>query len=206
MISPQSLLDIVNYSGLAIQNAITKSQYKNSLNDLPKINEVYSFFLELQKDHPEITIDSVPSLPEDLKKLTPGLYQKNNILICATAITPNEFKYKALYTGSLLNQSCLSGDLKGIYLSILKKCSDGIHYEPMSFSYLIRDEFFSSTSTRFIVPFLVLPATIPEELDSQWVYLAMRQLAKDLSPAIEYKYLLTEDKEIELMAAWGLYN
>lgn len=199
------VFDILKKSENDIKLALSKEKYTNELNDLPKILEVFSFFYEMLEKHPNLQANNLPALPKDLKEVQPGIYFKNGFIVCASPVTSEEFKYKALYSGSLANQSCIQSELSGVYLNILKVTADGFHVEPSAFSYLLRDEFFSNISTRFVVPFLILNTVIPEPLEFQWPYLAMKELSQQLSPLIEYRYLVTSDEELRLLVEWGQY-
>lgn len=201
-----SILDVIRDSKQAVLKLLTMEKYQQHQNTYPMVSEVYNFFEEIPAKTYPSSYNQIPTLPVDLKTIVPGLYKYNDSLISATRVTSQEFKYKALYTGSHLVRSCLADELSGIYLCILTKGLDGIHYEPMAFSYLLRDEFFDGKSTRYIVPFLVLPTTLPDELSFQWPYLAIRQLAKTLSPLVDYHYLASDPKEVELLKAWGVYD
>lgn len=205
MIKTESLSTIVKSSHRSIEIALSKPKFKRELNSLPKISEIFSFFLKAISTYNIVQLNDLPNLPSDLKKITEGIYKKDQFLVCASNVKPQDFKYDALYIGSLINQSCVQNEMSGIHLSILTQCSDGYHYEPIAFSYLLKDDFFNSNSTRFIVPFLNLPTTVPDELEYQWVYLAMRQLSIHFSPLIEYKFLADDDKEISLLQSWGVY-
>lgn len=195
---------LLNSENLII-SALGMDKFQKERNSLPKINEVFQFFHSLLEGKESINEGDIDSLPADLKALKTNLYKDNNYLISCTKVTAQEFKYLAMYSASLLTQSVISDELSGVYMCILRKCEDGIHYEPTAFSYLFRDEFFYSVSDRFIVPLLILPTTIPEQLEFQWPYLAMRELSLNHSPTLDYKYLLQDEKEIELAKLFNVF-
>lgn len=205
MIVENSLIEVLSKSQEVIEFALSKPKFKNELTSLPKINEIFTFFFKAIEEFNISKLETLPPLPVDLKNISNGIFLKDNYLICASTVSPISFKYDALYIGSLLNQSCVQLEMSGVHISILTKCADGIHYEPIAFSYLLRDDFFTSESSRFIVPFLNLPTTLPLELEFQWVYLAIRELSMKFCPAIEYKFLADDDKEINLLKQWGVY-
>ena len=200
------LLTILANSRSHIEKAINKSKYKNHLQSLPKINEQYEFFARASKSYNVVNPDLLPPLPENLREVQSGvIYKRGTHILCATAVTPESFKYEALYTAGLINHSCIKEDMSGVYISILKLSGDNIHYEPLAFSFLVRDDFFSSSSDRFILPFLILDETIPQPLIFQWVFLALQYLSVNLQTGIEYKHIASEKAEIDLLKSWGLY-
>lgn len=199
------LKDNIIESENLIISALGMDKYKKERVSLPKINEVFSFFHSLLESSDLCNLDDVMDLPSDLKSLQQGVFKDKDRLIACTKLNAQEFKYLTMYSGSLLNHSKVADQLSGIYMCVLKKTEDQSYYEPTAFSYLFRDEFFLSSSDRFIVPLLILPTTIPEALEFQWPYLALRELAINHSPTLDYRYLLQDDKEIELAKNFNVY-
>lgn len=199
------LKDTIIESENLIICALGMEKYNKERISLPKINEVFSFFHNLLEasnlGHPDQLLD----LPGDLKSLKQGVFKDKDRLISCTKLNAQEFRYLTMFSGSVLNQSIIADELSGIYMCILKKTEDNKHYEPTAFSYLFRDEFFQSKSDRFIVPLLILPTTIPEELEFQWPYLALRELSINHSPTLDYRFLLQDDKEVDLCKKFNLY-
>lgn len=188
-----------------IISALGMEKYKKERISLPKINEVFSFFHNLLESSNLTNENEVSALPSNLKLLKQGVFKDKDRLISCTKLNAQEFKYLTMFSGSLLNQSIVAEELSGIYMCVMQKTEDNIHYEPTAFSYLFRDEFFQSESDRFIVPLLILPSTIPDALEFQWPYLALRELSINHSPTLDYRFLLQDEKEIELVKKFNIY-
>lgn len=195
--------EIIKSENLII-SALGMDKYKKERISLPKINEVFSFFHNLLESSSLANHNDVLNFPSDLKSLKQGVFKDKDYLIACTKLNAQEFKYLTMFSGSVLNQSIVAEELSGIYMCVLRKTEDNF-YEPTAFSYLFRDEFFLSESDRFIVPLLILPTTIPDALEFQWPYLALRELSINHSPTLDYKYLLEDEKEIELVKKFNLY-
>ena len=199
----QTLLD----SEFKVNQLMCNMEDKTVALAVPVVSEVFSLFHSCIRTN---SVSSITEIPEwdktDLLALKDGIYRSGNRLIKVTDAPPDIFKYLAFYAVGLLADSFVSQDLGGKYITTIHLGADGVHYEPESFSYLIKSDFFKSGNPRNIVPFLLLPSTIPEPLSYQWVYLAMRKFNKDLSPEIDYKYLAESEEELTLLRSWDLYD
>ena len=203
--SKNMLQNIISDSEHLVTTALGRKS-KELSNQIPAISEIYSFFHEYFYENDCTTIDNLPSLPDDFSKLEAGLFKKNKKLVCITHIPQGYFKYLTLFCSGVMADSKMSPNLHGLYFCSLTLCEDNLHYEPESFTYLIQPEYFTSDNKKQIIPFLALPSTIPQSLEYQWVYLAMRKLNQDFSSEIEYKYLASEKEEIELLKSLDLLD
>lgn len=196
------------------KNSISQIIYGKKYNDLkksfPALDESFNNFIYFLKQKDVLAFGDIPAWTKDsLRSICQrdGIYKDGeDKLICVRTVEEGMFQYMAFYALGTHQPSEHTQKLKGKYITIITRCEDKIHFEPNAFSYLIRDEFFEETgNTRYIFPLLILPTVIPEELEYQWVYLAMRYFNMNLSPSIDYKYLATEPKEIELLKKFNLY-
>lgn len=204
------LFDVVVKSKISIAHVIqTKEQYDKFKTSFPAMDETFSDFLYFLKNKPTISNDDLPIWPKnslmDLRDKEGVFISEKSTLISVRNIEKGLFPYAAFYALGSHQSSEYVKDLNGKYITILTQAVDKKHYEPIGFSYLIRDEYFQTKNTKLIFPCLTIPLVIPEELADHWVYLAMRYFNQNLSDTIEYKYLAVEENEINLLKRYDQY-
>lgn len=175
--------------------------------EIPQISEIFALFYQYLEQQPELTIEDLPQLPENSADFKQGIYCKDGNIILMKNIPKDSFKYVAMYCANLITKSeVLHNELFGLYVAVLVPCEDGKHYAPLAFSYLIKDDFFTTDNTQNIVPFQVLESAIPDGLSYMWVFLAMRYFHHHISDQVPYKYLADEQAEIERLKLAELYD
>lgn len=187
-------------TALVAQNGAPKERL-----EIPNISEVFSLFFKHLNQHPELKLEDLKDLPASIKDYKKGLYRKGNELVLVEEVPPGIFKYIALYCGSLLaKNNRLAEQLTGLYVLKLVPAQDPDYYTPFAFSYLIKDDFYRAHNYKNIVPLHVLPSLTPDELESMWVYLAMRQFNREFDDRVPYQYLIESEDEALLVAEYDL--
>ena len=204
------LLETITQSKNSISHIIYGKSYSNLKSSFPALDETFNNFLYFLSQAKTTSIEDLPDWPDDniySLKDSEGIYKnKGGDLISLRNVPSGMFPYMAFYALGTHQTSEHVQKLKGKYLTKLTKCEDQVHYEPVAFSYLIREEYFDDPENkRLVFPCLILPTVIPDELEFQWVYLAMRYFNNNISTQIDYKYLASDKKEIELLKRYNLY-
>lgn len=175
--------------------------------EIPSISEIYTLFYHYLSNQPDVSIQDLGPPPAKAADFKEGIYAKDGDIILMRRVAKGEFKYVAMYCADIMAQNeHLQDELFGLYVAILKPCDDKVHYAPLSFSYLIKDAFFSTDNTKNIVPLQVMESAIPDDLEYLWVFLAMRYFHQNLSDQVPYKYLADEPAEIARLKENNLYD
>lgn len=198
------LLDTIQQSRSALGQIAFKNNDRILMNNMA-IRESFDNYIHLLRQEDVESADSLPDWPAELTAISDGIFKKGEKIICVRTIDKGLFPYLAFYALGRNQPSKHIVDLSGKYINVLRKCADGLHYEPEAFSYLVMDEYFKTKKPRNIFPCLILPSVIPEPLEFQWVYIAMRYMNMELSPSIDYHYLAEDEKEINLLKEYGIY-
>ena len=199
------LLDKIQDSKILIGEIAYQKQYAPVIKSMPAIDEAFNNFIHFLREQDVDDLEEVCEWNDDLVKIQDGVYKKNKKLISVRTVPQGLFPYMAYYALGRNQKSKHIKDLSGKYINILTLCEDGVHYEPEAFSFLVLDNFFKSHNPKNIFPCLLLPSVIPEPLEFQWVFIAMRYMNMELSKQIDYHYLADNEKEIELLKEFDLY-
>lgn len=186
---------------------------KDHRNSIPHVTENLAIAQNILEKLDYKTIDELPLLETSLDQVNYeqsseqcAVYKINshsNRILFSYRIAPQEFQYAIFHNSGRLQESKLAKGLCGYYVFPLLLSADGHHFESESFSYLIQT---TADGRLNVLPLLTLESSIPDYISFQWVFLAMRHFNKTISNIIEYKYLSTDNEEIELLKKVGLYD
>lgn len=202
------LSSLIKNSEILATAFCAKNLDKTISNQVPQIAEIFSIFHQafLESNQSLNSIEDIPIFPKNIKEIKAGIYKKNEKLVAFTNVPKGYLGYLIPYSIGIYAHTGFSKEDSGLLMASLTIAKDGIHYEPESFIYIFRNDFFNKAANEYIVPFLSLSSTIPDHLLNHWVYLAMRKLNNDFCSDINYKYLVIDPKEVSELEKMGLYN